>query len=125
MGTDSWEDGQGLSMFAYHFAKTLKRKGIPQGFITMSSGQGGRNGQMASPLSWTSFDGVRNVEHPQFKRRLQALFLQYPQTKIARQTATEHLNQVEEFTRNIIESSVNSFNFHNYPLMSFNSPSMS
>ncbi|MEC9091994.1 MAG: sialate O-acetylesterase, partial [Planctomycetota bacterium] len=102
MGTDSWEDGQGLSMFAYHFAKTLNRKGIPQGFITMSSGQGGRNGQMASPLSWTSFDGVRNVEHPQFKRRLQALFLQYPQTKIARQTATEHLNQVEDFTRNII-----------------------
>jgi len=37
--------------FAYEFAKALNRPGIPQGFITMSSGQGGRNRQLASPLS--------------------------------------------------------------------------
>jgi len=53
MGTDVWEGDRGVTMFAYHFAKTLNREGIPQGFITMSSGHGGRNRQMASPLSWT------------------------------------------------------------------------
>ena len=47
--TAEWESGhEGVSMFAYHFAKSLGRKGVPQGFITMSAGQGQLQ---ASPLS--------------------------------------------------------------------------
>ena len=73
---DFTQETTGVTMFAYQFAKTLNRKGIPQGFMTMSSGQGGRNRQFASPLSWTSFAGVRNAKHPAFKARLDELFLQ-------------------------------------------------
>lgn len=64
MTTDLWEGDRGLTMFAYHFAKALGREGIPQGFMTMSSGQGKR---MASPLSWTSFNGVKDVDQPSFQ----------------------------------------------------------
>ena len=46
----------------YEFAKALGRDGVPQGFMTMSSGRGGRSRQLASPLSWTSFRGVRALE---------------------------------------------------------------
>ena len=62
MTADYSTAGQGVTMFAYQFAKTLNRQGIPQGFITMSSGHGGRSRQMASPLSWTSFDGVKDIK---------------------------------------------------------------
>jgi len=96
---------QGVTMFAYEFAKTLNRDGIPQGFITMSSGQGsGRSRQMASPLSWTSFNGVKDIVHPAFKARLNELFMQYPNTAIAQQAANSHLNEVSDFVKTIVEA---------------------
>lgn len=91
-------------MFAYHFAKTLNRKGIPQGFITMSSGSGGRNRQMASPLSWTSFDGVKDVERPEFRARLNELFMQFPNTKVSQQAVENHLNEVKTFVKTITDA---------------------
>lgn len=93
---------QGVAMFAYHFAKTLNREGIPQGFITMSSGQGGRNRQMASPLSWTSFDGVKEIDLPEFNDRLRELFLQYPNTDVARKAVDDHIDEVKQFVDTII-----------------------
>ena len=95
---------QGVTMFAYEFAKTLNREGIPQGFITMSSGNGGRNQQMASPLSWTSFNGVKDVVHPAFNTRLNELFMQYPNTSLAQQAANSHLKEVNSFVKTIIEA---------------------
>jgi sialate O-acetylesterase len=101
MGTDDWEGDRGVTMFAYHFAKTLNRKGVPQGFITMSSGRGGRSGQMASPLSWTSFTGVKDVKNPLFKARLDELFMQYPNTDVARTAVAKHVQEVKGFVRAI------------------------
>lgn len=95
---------QGVTMFAYHFAKTLNRKGIPQGFITMSSGHGGRNRQMASPLSWTSFDGVKDVDNPAFATRLNELFLQHLNTDIAKKAVKNHIDEVKSFVNTIIET---------------------
>ncbi len=95
---------RGVTMFAYHFAKTLNRPSIPQGFITMSSGQGGRARQMASPLSWTSFNGVKDIEHPEFQTRLNELLMQYPNTDIARGAVSQHLKEVNAFVNTIIEA---------------------
>ena len=86
-----------MTMFAYEFAKALNRPGIPQGFITMSSGRGGRNRQLASPLSWTSFQGVRNVDNPAFKTRLNELFMQFPNSGVAKKAAASHLKEVKVF----------------------------
>ena len=103
MAADFSAADQGVTMFAYHFAQTLDRKGIPQGFITMSSGQGsGRSRKMASPLSWTSFNGVKDITHPAFRTRLDELFMQYPNTSIARTAADRHVKEVEAFVQTII-----------------------
>jgi len=91
-------------MFAYEFAKALKRPGIPQGFITMSSGQGGRNRQLASPLSWTSFRGVKDLDSQDFRARLNELFLQYPNSAVARNAVAQHVAEVKKFARTIQES---------------------
>ena len=101
---DYSKEGNGVTMFAYEFAKALNRPGIPQGFITMSSGRGGRNRQLASPLSWTSFQGVRNVDNPAFKTRLDELFLQFPNSGVAKKAAASHLEEVKVFTQNITEA---------------------
>jgi hypothetical protein len=92
---------RGVTMFAYHFAKTLNRKDIPQGFITMSSGT---KNQMASPLSWTAFAGVKNVKRPEFRARLDELFLQYPNTDIAIKAIDDHLREVRAFVSNTINA---------------------
>jgi hypothetical protein len=68
----------------------------------MSSGHGGRARQMASPLSWTSFDGVKDIDHPAFQARLDELFMQYPNTSIARTAADRHVREVEAFVKTII-----------------------
>jgi hypothetical protein len=102
MAADLWEGDRGVTMFAYHFAKTLGREGIPQGFITMSSGRGGRTRQMASPLSWTSFDGVKEIDQPAFQARLNELLMQYSSTDIARKAVDDHVTKVKDFTRTII-----------------------
>ena len=101
MSADFSTPDKGVTMFAYHFAKTLNRPGIPQGFITMSSGRGG---QMASPLSWTSFHGVKDVKNPAFQNRLDELFLQYPNSKIAKQAADKHIKEVGAFVETIIDA---------------------
>ncbi len=101
---DYSKEGNGVTMFAYEFAKALNRPGIPQGFITMSSGQGGRNRQLASPLSWTSFQGVRNVKNPVFKARLDELFLQFPNSGVAKKAAAAHLEEVKDFVKSITEA---------------------
>jgi len=90
-------------MFAYEFAKTLNRPGIPQGFITMSSGHGGRSRQLASPLSWTSFHGVRNLKNPAFKARLDELFLQYQNSGVARKAVAKHVGEVKAFVQSIVK----------------------
>ena len=102
MAADFSAADRGVTMFAYHFANILNREGIPQGFITMSSGRGGRARQMASPLSWTSFDGVKDIDHPAFQARLGELFMQYPNMDIAKQAADHHVNEVKAFVKTII-----------------------
>ncbi len=104
MAADFSVPGKGVTMFAYQFAKALNRPGIPQGFITMSSGHGGRNRQMASPLSWTSFDGVKDSGNPAFKARLDELFLQYPHTDIAKRAVDRHIEEVKAFVKTIIDA---------------------
>ena len=101
---DFTQETTGVTMFAYEFAKALNRKGIPQGFMTMSSVQGGRNRQFASPLSWTSFDGVRNAKYPAFKTRLDELFLQYPNSPVARKAAAAHVTEVKALVQDLIKA---------------------
>ena len=91
-----------MTMFAYEFAKALGRDGVPQGFMTMSSGRGGRSRQLASPLSWTSFRGVKDIRNPAFKGRLKELFLQYPGTAVAKQAMSKHILDVKSFVAKII-----------------------
>ncbi|HCU86339.1 MAG TPA: hypothetical protein DGP39_02325 [Verrucomicrobiales bacterium] len=98
---DFTKESTGVTMFAYEFAKALNRPGVPQGFMTMSAGRGGRNRQLASPLSWTSFHGVRNNDHPAFKARLDELFLQYPNSSVARKAAANHVAEVKAFVQAI------------------------
>ena len=86
------DTGDCVSMFAYEFAKALNRPGIPQGIVTMSSGQGA---QMASPLSWTSYAGVKDVSHSAFRVRLDALRLQDPSSGVSRKAITEYMQAVK------------------------------
>jgi len=95
---------KGVTMFAYHFARALNRQGIPQGFITMSSGRGGRSRQMASPLSWTSFKGVKDIKQPAFKARLDELLLQFPGSDIAKKAADEHVEEVKAYVKAVIDA---------------------
>jgi hypothetical protein len=90
-------------MFAYEFAKVLNRPDIPQGFITMSSGHGGRSRQLASPLSWTSFHGVKNLKNPAFKTRLDELLLQYQNSGVARKAVAKHVEEVKAFVKGITD----------------------
>ncbi len=82
----------GVGMFAYQFAKALNRPGIPQGFVTMSSGQGS---QMASPLSWTSYAGVKDVSLPAFRVRVDALRLQDPNSDVSRKATADYVQTVK------------------------------
>lgn len=95
---------KGVTMFAYHFARTLNRQGIPQGFMTMSSGHGGRSRQMASPLSWTSFKGVKDVKEPAFRARLNELLLQFPGSDIAKKAADKHVEEVKAYVKAVIDA---------------------
>ena len=59
---------------------------------------------MASPLSWTSFNGVKDIKQPAFRARLDELFMQYPNTDVAQQAVNKHLNEVKGFVRTIIDA---------------------
>lgn len=113
---DYSKENSGVTAFAYEFARTLKRPGIPQGFITMSSGSGGRNGQLSSPLSWTSYKGVKSINNPEFKARLDELFLQFPGSDIAIKALSEHINQVKKFTQTISGSAESNSDHSKFPL---------
>ena len=89
-----------VTMFAYEFAKALNRPGIPQGFVTMSSG--GRD-QMASPLSWTAFAGVKNAAHPAFQARLNALLLQDPNSQVSRKAIAEYVTVLKAEVANVAD----------------------
>jgi len=89
-----------ISMFAYQFARALDRPGIPQGFVTMSSGQGA---QMASPLSWTSYAGVKDVTNPALRPRLDALLLQDPSSEVARKATAEYVKSVKACVATIFD----------------------
>ncbi|MCP4830368.1 MAG: sialate O-acetylesterase [Proteobacteria bacterium] len=100
---DYSKEGQGVTTFAYHFAETLGRDGVPQGFMSMSAGLTGRQGVTyhATPLSWTSFHGVKDLKHPAFQARLNELFLSYPGTEIAKKATAQHLEEVRVFVQEI------------------------
>ena len=105
----SWLDAdfsgskEGVTMFAYQFAKTLGRSGVPQGFITMSAGSGGRSPQYATPLSWTSLEAVESIKEPVFRKRIDALMLQYPHSEIARAAVDRHLVEVRNTVKKILD----------------------
>lgn len=88
-----------VTMFAYQFAKALNRPGIPQGLVTMSSGQGK---EMASPLSWTSFTGVKDSAQPAFRARLDALLLQDPSSDVSRKATAEYVQAVKAEVAKIV-----------------------
>jgi len=113
---DFSKEGQGVTMFAYTFAKTLGREGVPQGFMTMSAGRGGSSPAFASPLSWTSFAGVKDLDNPAFADRLNELFLQYPGTDVARQAVANHLQDVRAFVKQIIQLDEQGANPATFPL---------
>ncbi len=81
-----------VGMFAYEFAKALNRPGIPQGFVSMSCGQGK---DMASPLSWTSFAGVKELKNPAFRARLDALLLQDPNSEVSNKAIADYVKAVK------------------------------
>jgi sialate O-acetylesterase len=99
---DFSQETTGVTMFAYEFAEALGRDDVPQGFMTMSSGRGGRSRQLASPLSWTSFQGVKRLNNPIFKNRLDELFLQYPGTQVAKDALSQHIEEVKGFVNEIV-----------------------
>lgn len=120
---DFSKPGQGVTMFAYQFAKNLNRKGVPQGFVTMSAGSNGRGKQMASPLSWTSFKGVKDIKDPAFKARLEELFLQYPNTDVARKAFDQYqmdvascINKIKKVADEGVDMSQAPLRFPSFPL---------
>ncbi|MEE2968185.1 MAG: hypothetical protein VX646_09905 [Verrucomicrobiota bacterium] len=113
---DYTKENSGVTAFAYEFAKTLNRPGIPQGFITMSSGSGGRNGQLSSPLSWTSYKGVKSIKNLEFKTRLDELFLQFPGSDIAMSALLKHIKEVKDFTQIISNGLETNADYSEFPL---------
>jgi hypothetical protein len=89
-----------VGMFAYEFAKALNRPGIPQGFVSMSCGQGK---DMASPLSWTSFAGVKDLKNPAFRARLDALLLQDPNSEVSNKAIADYVKSVKTEVAKVAE----------------------
>jgi sialate O-acetylesterase len=98
------DEDQQVTDFAYHFAKALNRKGIPQGFITMASGGGGKNPTYSSPLSWTSLKGVKDIKDPAFAERMKQLLIEYPYSEVAKQELEKHIAEVKETVQEIIDA---------------------
>lgn len=97
-------EGQGVSTFAYHFAKALGREGVPQGFMTMSSGRMANDGShaYASPLSWTAFHGVKDLSDPAFRGRIDELLLKYPDSRVADRAIAAHLAEIRAFVQGVV-----------------------
>jgi sialate O-acetylesterase len=92
---------KGVTMFAYQFAKALNRQGVPQGFMNIPSGNGRFK---ASPLSWTPFDGVKDIKNPAFKGRMDELLLQFPNTDVAKKAADDYVQEVKGFVKTITDA---------------------
>ncbi len=99
---------EGVTMFAYEFAKALNRPGIPQGFVNMSG--------ESSPLSWTSYAGVKDVTQPEFQARLNELLLQYPESAVAQKALDRHLEEVKACAGKILELGKNGGDLSAAPL---------
>ncbi|MFM7181777.1 MAG: sialate O-acetylesterase [Verrucomicrobiales bacterium] len=102
-----------VGMFAYEFAKALNRPGIPQGFVTMSSGD---KNNMASPLSWTSFAGVKDLANPAFRARLDSFLLQNPNSEVSEKAIAGFLKAVKAEVAKIAEVSAKGANMAGAPL---------
>jgi hypothetical protein len=103
----------GVGMFAYEFAKALNRPGIPQGFVTMSSGD---KSNMASPLSWTSFAGVKEASNPAFQARLDALLLQDPNSEVSKKAIAGFLDAVKTEVAKVADMAAKGANMSSAPL---------
>jgi hypothetical protein len=101
-----------IGMFAYQFAKVLNRPGIPQGFVSMSSGD---KNNMASPLSWTSFAGVKDMKNPAFQARLDALLLQDPNSEVSKKAIAGFLEAVKAEVAKISSKSAAPLQFPAFP----------
>ena len=55
-------------------------------------------------MSWTSFQGVRNLKNPAFQARLDELFLQYPNSGAARKAVAGHVGEVKGFVKSITDA---------------------
>ena len=102
-----------VSLFAYEFAKALNRPGVPQGFVTMSSG--GKDA-IASPLSWTSYAGVKDAANPAFRARLDALLLQDPNSEVSRKAISGYVKAVKSDVVKIAEMARKSADLSEAPL---------
>jgi hypothetical protein len=102
-----------VGMFAYEFAKTLNRPGIPQGFVTMSSGA---KDYLASPLSWTSFAGVKEMSNPAFQARLDALLLRDPNSDVSKKATAVYLKAVKAEVAKIADMAAKGANMSGAPL---------
>jgi hypothetical protein len=103
----------GVGMFAYEFAKALNRPDIPQGFVTMSSGD---KNNMASPLSWTSFAGIKEASNPAFQARLDALLLQDPNSEVSKKAIAGFLDAVKAEVVKIADMAAKGANMSGAPL---------
>jgi len=101
-----------IGLFAYEFAKALNRPDIPQGFVTMSSGD---KSSMASPLSWTSFAGVKDVTNPAFQARRDALLLQDPNAEVTKKAIAEYLKAVKQEVAKVAEMAAKGANMSTAP----------
>jgi hypothetical protein len=110
---DFADAGDCVSMFACEFAKALNRPGIPQGFVTMSSGS---RDQMASPLSWTSFAGVNYTANPAFQPRLNALLLQDPNSAVSKKAIAAHVQAVKAEIAKIVDMAKKGVDLSGAPL---------
>jgi hypothetical protein len=79
----------------------------------MSSGQGK---EMASPLSWTSFAGVKDVKHPGFRARLDALLLQDPNSEISKAAIAGYVKAVKAEVAKIADMGSKKSNISGAPL---------
>jgi len=102
-----------IGLFAYEFAKALNRPGIPQGFVTMSSGN---KTSMASPLSWTDFAGLKDMKNSAFQARLDALLLQDPNSAVSKIAIAEFLKALKSEVAKISAMAAKGENMSTAPL---------
>jgi hypothetical protein len=79
----------------------------------MSSGNGK---EMASPLSWTSFAGVKGVKNPAFRARLDALLLQDPNSDVGGKAIAGFVKAVKADVAKISEMAAKGANMSAAPL---------